>query len=114
MFKISENGLELRKLFRSNARKDDSKAIAINPAHGGFINPQWPIKPRNVEPKLKFGSLFHLHIAFDLATTDRNIQSPSLPLLPLARKSAAKLRCESRLYPPVFWPGLRRRLFGAF
>ena len=114
LFKCGEYRPEFRKLFWSDTRKGDPKTIAINPPHRGFVDPQRPIKAWNVESAFELCALLHLHVAFDFTTAYRNIQSAPLFFLSLTREGAAKLGGEPWLDPSVFWPGLRRSLFGTF
>ncbi len=110
LFKLGEYRFEFSKLFWSDTRKRNPKTIAINPTNRRFFDPQRPIKAWNVQSAFELRTLLHHHVAFNLTTADRNIQSSSLSFLFLTRESAAKLRGESRLDSPVLWSWLGRGL----
>ena len=78
LFKIGEYRLEFCTFFWSDTRKRDPKAIAVNPTHCGFVDPQRPIKAWNVESAFDLRPLLDLHVAFDFTTTGGHIQSSPL------------------------------------
>jgi hypothetical protein len=82
--KVGEYGLELFKLLGLDTCKRNSERVALKPSHLGFINSQWPIEPRDMEPTFKCRSLHHLRLAFDPTPSGRNVEGPTLAFLILS------------------------------
>jgi len=83
--------LEFCLLIGLNLCELDPKCPGLDPPHLGFVDPQRPVKPRNIDAALKRIPHDNRQIRFDLTAAGREIQRPTLAFSLPTRNGASEV-----------------------
>ena len=68
-------------LIRLNFRELDPECPGLDPPHLGFVDPQRPVKPRDIDAALKRSPHNNRKIRLDLTAASREVQRPTSAFL---------------------------------